>query len=426
MERLGQAIAMGRRGGGACAVMMIDLDHFKRINETRGHTIGDALLSHAAQRLRETLREADTVARFGGDEFVVVLTEANSGGIPLRAEYAAQRVVESFHQAFLFDEMQVVTTASVGIAVWPEDGDDPDTLVRNADTAMYEVKKSTRNGFCMFNRDMNVRVQNVLRIDAQLRLALDGGQMRVVFQPIVDAITHRMMKVEALLRWRNTTLGDVPPDHFIPVAEETGQINAIGAWVLEESCRELLRLQAQREDGAPLTMSVNVSARQLSEPAFATTVGDILTRTGMPAAQLELELTERILIADNPAVLEAIAVLHRLGVSLSLDDFGTGYSSLSYLTRFPLSTIKLDRSFVRDIETNPQSLQLATAVIAMCRSLGLALVAEGVESGDQAQLLRQQGCRYLQGYYFGRPVSPQELTATAGFQCGGLVASPAS
>ncbi|MDB5887971.1 MAG: Diguanylate cyclase, partial [Rhodocyclales bacterium] len=417
MDRLRQALALGRRGGGACAVMMIDLDHFKRINETRGHTLGDALLARAAQRLRETLREADTVARFGGDEFVVVLTEADSIAAPLRVEYAAQRVVEAFQHPFLFDEMQIVTTASVGIAVWPVDGDDADTLIRNADTAMYEIKKSTRNGFCLFNRDMNLRVQDILRIDAQLRRALDQQEFRVVFQPIVDADSHRMMKVEALLRWRNPVLGDVPPDRFIPVAEETGQINEIGAWVLEESCRKLLQLQALRMDGEPLMMSVNVSPRQLLEADFAATVSDILARTGMPAQQLELELTERILIDDNPGVLHTIAMLRERGISLSLDDFGTGYSSLSYLTRFPLNTVKLDRSFVRDIETNPQSLQLATAVIALCRSLGLALVAEGVESSDQADLLRLRGCRYLQGYHFGRPVSAEEVSIAPGFQC---------
>jgi EAL domain-containing protein (putative c-di-GMP-specific phosphodiesterase class I) len=225
-----------------------------------------------------------------------------------------------------------------------------------------------------------------------------------------------MMKVEALLRWRSATLGDVPPDQFIPVAEETGQINAIGAWVLEESCRKLLQLQAQRQDGAPLTMSVNVSARQLIEADFAATVDDILARTGMPPGQLALELTERILIDDNPAVLNTIAILRERGVSLSLDDFGTGYSSLSYLTRFPLHTVKLDRSFVRDIGSNPQSLHLATAVIAMCRSLGLALVAEGVETAAQADLLRQRGCRYLQGYHFGRPVSADEIVTVPGFQ----------
>ena len=416
MDRLRQALAVGRRGGGACAVMMIDLDHFKRINETRGHTLGDALLARAAQRLRETLREADTVARFGGDEFVVVLTETDSISAPLRVEYAAQRVVEAFQHPFLFDEMQIVTTASVGIAVWPVDGDDAETLVRNADTAMYEIKKSARNGFCLFNRDMNLRVQDVLRIDAQLRGALEQNEFRVVFQPIVDAGSHRMMKVEALLRWRNPTLGDVPPDRFIPVAEETGQIIAIGAWVLEESCRKLLELQSLRQDGELLVMSVNVSPRQLIEADFATTVSDILARTGMPPQQLELELTERILIDDNPAVLATIAVLRERGISLSLDDFGTGYSSLSYLTRFPLNTVKLDRSFVRDIESNPQSLQLATAVIAMCRSLGLALVAEGVESGDQADLLRLRGCRYLQGYHFGRPVSAEEVSIAPGFQ----------
>jgi diguanylate cyclase (GGDEF)-like protein len=416
MDRLHQALAMARRGGTACAVMMIDLDHFKRINETRGHTLGDALLARAAQRLRNTMREADTVARFGGDEFVVVLTEADPVASPLRVEYAAQRVVEAFQHPFLFDEMQVVTTASVGIAVWPVDGDDADTLVRNADTAMYEIKKSTRNGFCLFNREMNVRVQNILRIDAQLRGALDRQQLRMVFQPIVDATTHRMMKVEALLRWRSATLGDVPPDQFIPVAEETGQINAIGAWVLEESCRKLLQLQALREDGAPLTMSVNVSARQLIEPDFASVVDDVLMRTGMPPNQLELELTERILIDDNPAVLDTLAALRKRGISLSLDDFGTGYSSLSYLTRFSLNTVKLDRSFVRDIGCNPQSLHLATAVIAMCRSLGLALVAEGVENADQADLLRQRGCGFLQGYYFGRPVSAEEVACVSGFQ----------
>lgn len=415
MDRLHQALAMARRSGGCCAVMMIDLDHFKRINETRGHVFGDALLARAAERLRHTLREADTVARFGGDEFVVVLTEADAVSSPLRVEYAAQRVIEAFQSPFSWEEMQVVTTASVGIAMWPTDGDDADTLLRNADTAMYEIKKSTRNGFCLFNREMNLRVQNILRIDAQLRGALIRQQFRVVFQPIVDAISHRMMKVEALLRWRSSTLGDVPPDQFIPVAEETGQIGLIGAWVLEEACHKLVQLQALRQDGAPLIVSVNVSARQLVELNFVDLVDDILRRTGVAPAQLELELTERIFVDDNPVVLDTIRNLRALGISLSLDDFGTGYSSLSYLTRFPLDTIKLDRSFVRDIETNPQSLQLAAAVIALCSSLGLALVAEGVETRDQADLLR--GCRYLQGYYFGQPVSAEDLALAPGFQC---------
>jgi diguanylate cyclase (GGDEF)-like protein/PAS domain S-box-containing protein len=415
MDRLHQALAMGRRGAGACAVMMIDLDHFKRINETGGHNLGDALLAAAAQRLRVTVREADTVARFGGDEFVVVLSEPDPHAAPLRVEYAAQRVVAAFQEPFEFGDIQIVTTASVGIAVWPTDGDDPDTLIRNADTAMYEIKQSTRNGFCLFNREMNLRVRNSLRIDASLRLALERNELRVVFQPIVDANSRRVMKAEALLRWHNPELGNIPPDRFIPLAEETGQIVAIGAWVLEESCRQLLLLQAQRGDGLPLMMSVNVSARQLSEPDFAASVAQTIAQFGVPPHQLELELTERILVDDNPVVHDNIRALDALGVSLSLDDFGTGYSSLSYLTRFPLDTVKLDRSFVQDIDSNPQSLQLATAVIAMCSSLGLALVAEGVENGAQAELLRSRGCGYLQGYHFGRPVPPAELARVPGF-----------
>ncbi|GAA5165490.1 putative bifunctional diguanylate cyclase/phosphodiesterase [Viridibacterium curvum] len=416
MDRLRQAIILGKRGGGNFAVMLIDLDHFKRINDSRGHTLGDALLSGAAQRLRETVREADTVARFGGDEFVVILTEPDPSAAPLRVEYAAQRVVQAFQEPFLVDGLQAVVTASVGIALWPADGDDPDTLMRNADTAMYEVKKSSRNSFCLFNREMNQRVQDSLRIDAHLRQALERKEMRVLFQPIVEASTGRMMKVEALLRWQSAELGNVPPDQFIPVAEETGQIVAIGLWVLEESCRRVRELQAVREDSVPLTVSVNVSARQLQDERFASIVSDVLRITGLPANQLELELTERIIIDDDRAVLANITALHEMGISLSLDDFGTGYSSLSYLTRFPLNTVKLDRAFVRDIEFNMQSLHLATAIIAMCRSLGLALVAEGIETQPQAELLGNHGCRYLQGYHFSRPVNPADIPQIAGFQ----------
>ncbi|MFT3735304.1 MAG: EAL domain-containing protein [Rhodocyclaceae bacterium] len=416
MDRLRQAIILGKRGGGSFAVMLIDLDHFKRINDSRGHTLGDALLSGAAQRLRDIVREADTVARFGGDEFVVILTEPDPDAAPLRVEYAAQRVVQAFQEPFLVDGLQAVVTASVGIAMWPEDGDDPDTLMRNADTAMYEVKKSTRNSFCLFNRDMNQRVQDSLRIDAHLRQALDRKELRVLFQPIVDASTSRMMKVEALLRWQSTELGNVPPDTFIPIAEETGQINAIGLWVLEESCRRLRELQSRRVDDTPLTVSVNVSARQLRDEKFAAIVADVLHLTGLQANQLELELTERTIIDDDEVIIANLTALHKQGISLSLDDFGTGYSSLSYLTRFPLSTVKLDRAFVQDIEHNVQSLQLATAIISMCRSLGLALVAEGVETQHQARLLGKHGCRFLQGYHFSRPVNPADIPGVAGFQ----------
>ncbi|WP_425953129.1 bifunctional diguanylate cyclase/phosphodiesterase [Ralstonia pseudosolanacearum] len=404
MDRLSTALHHSKRTEGNSAVIFVDLDHFKRVNDTLGHRIGDRLLELAARRLNELVQPEDTVARFGGDEFVLLLPEVRS---PIECRGLAERIVTAFRQPFELAGRSISITTSVGIAIFPEDGTEPDLLLKHADTAVYEAKTAGRNDFCFFNQEMNVRVHEMLQIDERIRLALERDEISLLYQPIVDPRTGEIVKAEALARWFNPELGHVSPDKFIPAAEENGLITAIGDWVLHKACKDAASWAKKKLP--PITVSVNVSAKQFDDPAFVDTVYSALDESGLPPHLLELEITERLLISEDETSLETIGALRELGVGLSLDDFGTGYSSLSYLTKFPLNTIKIDRTFVRDLEHDGTTQTLTRAIIALAKSLDLKLVAEGVETREQAEKLIELGAEYLQGYYLGRPMSSENL-----------------
>jgi diguanylate cyclase (GGDEF)-like protein/PAS domain S-box-containing protein len=393
--------------GGACAVLFIDLDKFKRVNDSFGHAAGDELLRAAANRMHGLLRPQDVLARFGGDEFIVLMPALAPERAEQQAGACAAAIIAAMGRGFELSYHALSVSASVGIACHPQHGADGDTLVRNADIAMYEAKKAGRGELRVYNDAMNAATKDGLVIDGALRGALEAGEFHLVYQAITNAQTGKLTKVEALLRWHSPLLGQVSPDRFIPVAEDSGMIIALGSWVLEEACRQMGRWKQSALDN--VTISINVSAWQLVHPDFVTLVSQALIGNGLSPHQLELELTERVLIEDAVNVQTVLAQLRALGVGISLDDFGTGYSSLSYLTQFHLNTLKIDRAFVMDIERSERSNSLVHAIIAMGHSLGLQLVAEGVETAGQAAILEKMGCHYLQGYHISRPIAPDAL-----------------
>jgi diguanylate cyclase (GGDEF)-like protein/PAS domain S-box-containing protein len=403
MQEVDKAASLGRE----CAVLFIDLDKFKRVNDSFGHTAGDQLLRAAASRMHGLLRPDDVLARFGGDEFVVIITDLAPNSAEWMATDCASEIIAAMGKGFEVSYHALSVTASVGIACYPQHGSDADTLIRNADIAMYEAKNAGRGEQRVFHDAMNAVAKDGLVIDGALRGAIEANEFYLVYQAITNANSGKLTKVEALLRWNSSLLGSVPPDRFIPVAEDSGMIIELGTWVLEQACRQLRQWKQSVLDD--VTISINVSAWQLADPQFVTLVSQALIQNGLSPHQLELELTERVLIDDAIHVQTVLAQLRALGVGISLDDFGTGYSSLSYLTQFHLNTLKIDRAFVMDIEHSERSNSLVHAIIAMGHSLGLQLVAEGVETEGQAAILEKMGCHYLQGYHIARPISPDEL-----------------
>jgi diguanylate cyclase (GGDEF)-like protein/PAS domain S-box-containing protein len=404
--RLAAALAQADASGEACAVLFIDIDKFKRVNDSFGHAAGDQLLTQMAQLLRGVVREGDVLARFGGDEFIVVLQGLPRAGVAGAAAACGQQVLRALGGGFQLSPQLITVSASIGVACFPRDGGDADTLTRNADIAMHDVKNTGRGELRFFDAAMSAYARDALVIDGALRGAIQAGELSLAYQPITNAASGAMDKVEALLRWHSASLGTVGPDRFIPVAEDSGLIIELGAWVLDQACRQL----AGWRDSLPqLVVSINVSARQLLDPAFIGLVERALADNGLAPGRLELELTERVLISDGAQVRVALGRLRELGVSLSLDDFGTGYSSLSYLTQFQINTLKIDRAFVTDMVDSPRSNALVATIIAMGHSLGLQLVAEGVETAGQARALEAMGCHYLQGYHISRPVGAAAL-----------------
>ncbi|OBV37963.1 putative bifunctional diguanylate cyclase/phosphodiesterase [Janthinobacterium psychrotolerans] len=387
---------------GDCALFFIDLDRFKRINDTFGHETGDHLLCQFAQRLQGPLPANALVARFGGDEFIIVLPCAGEA----MARMVGQRILDAVATPFSLPQQALSVSASIGVACHPQHGASADVLIRNADIAMYEAKKTGRSQLRFFDDDMTAHAREALIIDGALREAIARDELRLLYQPIVTADGGRLRKVEALLRWHSAQLGTVPPDRFIAVAEDSELIVDLGHWVLRQACRQLAQW-----DGAmgELVISINVSARQLLDSAFIDQVRSALDEHQLPARRLELELTERVLLDDTDKVQVALSRLSALGVSLSLDDFGTGYSSLAYLARFRLDTLKIDRSFVMQIEHGERGHNLAATIVSMGRSLGMEVVAEGVETAQQAAILQAMGCHYLQGYHIARPMEAQAL-----------------
>lgn len=404
--RLQQSVADARRGGHQLAVLFLDLDRFKHINDSLGHAVGDELLMQVAHRLRSAVREADTVARLGGDEFVVVLQNVHGAN---DAAHVASKLLERLSAPYLVIGNELHTTPSIGISLFPDDTGDPTTLMRNADTAMYHAKAAGRARFQFYTAEMNRAATERLDLEHKLRGALTRGEFELWYQPQFSARDGRATGVEALLRWRHPADGLIPPGRFIPLAEETGIIVDIGNWVLGEACRQARRwLDAGLP---PLRMSVNLSVRQLRDAALANRVAAVLAASALPAHLLELEITESS-VMDRPA--EAVALLRSLkalGLELAIDDFGTGHSSLSYLKLFPLDHLKIDRSFVSDIEFDPNDATIVAAAVSLAHNLGLTVIAEGVETATQVERLRELGCDELQGYHFCKPLPAAEAEA---------------
>jgi diguanylate cyclase (GGDEF)-like protein/PAS domain S-box-containing protein len=419
-DRVKQAIAVAARHSRRVAMFFLDLDGFKHINDSLGHPVGDTLLQSVAGRLVECVRNADTVSRQGGDEFVVLLSEMD------RLEDAAvmaRRMLQAVAKVHVLEQHDLHVSASIGVSVFPEDGLDTDTLIKNADTAMYQAKEQGRQSYRFFTPAMNVRAVERQFIEENLRSALDRQEFAVHYQPKIDLKTGRCSGVEALARWTHPIRGAIPPGQFIPVAEDCGLILPIGHWVLRESCKQA---KAWMDAGVALpTVAVNISAMEFRAPHFLEGVFAVLKETGLNPSALELELTESVLMKHADSTGAILKALKAEGIHLAVDDFGTGYSSLSYLGRFPIDTLKIDQSFVRQISSTSDQTSLVTAVISMGRSLDLLVVAEGVETQEELSFLLDQRCDEAQGNYFSRPVPPEQI---AGLLARGTAASspPAS
>jgi diguanylate cyclase (GGDEF)-like protein/PAS domain S-box-containing protein len=398
IERLTQALARAKRNSEKVVVMYLDLDRFKVINDNYGHEIGDLLLKQVSERLVSISRQSDTIARMGGDEFTILLVGPSVAPIIF-----AQKVLNIFTNPFKVNDYEFYITCSIGISIFPDDGEDVSTLMKNSDLAMYQAKDLGRNYFQFFSPDLNERAHKQMDMGADLRQAIQNNEFTLDYQPIVDANTGRVISIEALIRWENSKLGRVFPDIFIPLAESAGLIIPIGDWVLETACKEV---QILHDAGwNDLTVSVNISGFQLERHALVDTVRNVLASTGLPPKNLVLEITESLLMKNIKETRNILQELRELGINISIDDFGTGYSSLNSLMVLPINTIKIDKSFILELTSNPQNLTLVQGIIQIGHNLHLNVVAEGVETAEQASLLRANACDELQGYYFSRPIS---------------------
>jgi len=395
------ALATTQRYGLRCALMLVDLDRFKNINDTIGHEAGDQLLKQVAARLRACLRDSDVIARLGGDEFVILMMQDASSVESVNA--VALKILEATSRPLVIDDQEFLITASIGISTYPHDGSDMQTLLKNSDVAMYRAKESGKNGFQYFSPEMNVHTRERLSIESALRRGLERKEFTVHFQPKVRVSTRTVAGMEALVRWRNPKKGLMQPSEFIPIAEETGIVVQIGDWVLQEACRQA---QLLRESGhVSLRVSVNLSVRQLFDQGFAQRVANILKQTGFPEESLELEITESMVMRDAERAVKLLRALRDTGVRLAIDDFGTGYSSLAYLKRFPIGCVKIDRSFIRDLPDDRDDASITRGIIAMAHNMKLDVVAEGVETPEQLEFLHAYGCDEIQGFLFSEPLA---------------------
>jgi diguanylate cyclase (GGDEF)-like protein/PAS domain S-box-containing protein len=403
-DRLSKALSTARRQNHKVALLFLDLDRFKKVNDSLGHSVGDLLLQDIAGRLKSVARDQDTIARLGGDEFLIVLT--NIKDIP-GAVVAAERFMDAMTAEFVLQGHSLNMSCSLGISIFPEHGADSETLIKNADAAMYSAKEGGRNNFQFFTAEMNAEAVKRLTLENGLRLSLDKKELFLVYQPQMDIATGKITGLEALLRWQHPELGLVPPDQFIGIAENTGMILPIGEWVLRTACSQARKW---KDEGLlAVTMAVNVSAIQFRQEGFCQLIRRMLNETGLAPQYLELELTESLLLSSGDVTFAVLKELKNLGLKLAIDDFGTGYSSLSYLKQFPVSKLKIDRSFVRDVATDPDDAAITTAIISMAKSLNLKVIAEGVENEAQMSFLRARQCDEIQGYYFSKPLLAEEV-----------------
>ncbi len=405
LDRLAELLLGTERRQDRVAVVFVDLDDFKKVNDTLGHEVGDQLLPEAGRRLANVVRKQDTVARLGGDEFLVLLAGL---GREQDTQQGLRKLLGCFHQPFQVNGRELTLTASLGIAIAPSDGDTPQDLLRNADMAMYKSKSEGRNTYRYFTETMNREMARRFRIEGSLRGALDRGEFRVLFQPLVDLESGAVVGAETLLRWHSAELGEIAPAEFIPIAEQTGLIASIGVHVAEQALAHAAQWIEQRSGRFFIT--INVSPQQFREPHFTAQLQRILERSNVPPRSLEVEITEGVLFRDREHAGETLRVLRDLGVGIGMDDFGTGYASLSYLREYPFDTLKIDQSFVRDCTDDSNDRELVITSLRLASGLGLRAIAEGVETPDQARFLREQRCQMAQGHLFSPPVTPEELS----------------
>ena len=404
-DRLVTSLAHAHREIETLAVLFLDLDRFKIINDSLGHLFGDQVLCAVAERLQGCVRSEDTIARVGGDEFMILLPDIDNA---IDAGSVAEKIIAVMRKPVYCDDQELHITTSIGISIYPDDGADSVTLMKQADIAMYRAKERGRNTYLFYTADMDALSQQRLTMENSLRKAIDGEELEIYFQPKVNTITREIISSEALVRWRHPELGMVPPEQFIPLAEETGLIVPIGEWMLKAACKQ----QKIWLDAGHLAtrIAVNLSAQEIGRRYTFDTIEQILQNAGLAPEHLELEITENVLMHNSQSTITTLRRLKELGIHISIDDFGTGYSSLSYLRRFPIDTIKIDSSFVHEIPHNAEDASIATAIIAMAHSLNLEVVAEGVENPQQLRFFQEQGCDAVQGYLLSPPVPAEEFT----------------
>jgi diguanylate cyclase (GGDEF)-like protein len=415
-DRLNQSLVKAKRHKLKPCVAFLDLDNFKYINDTFGHAAGDDLLKEAAKRLSECARGSDTVARLGGDEFLLILDDDDTNYNKISnynktsnhpetgIRHVAERIIKSFAKPFVIEGQELNITPSIGFAIYPKDGDDSNKLMRHADAAMYRSKNDGKNTYCFYSPEMTVQAKLRMKVESQLRHALERNEFYIEYQPIVNLKSGGIVKAEALLRWNCDQLGMITPDYFIPLAEETGMILPIGQWVIKQACEQV---KNWRDSGwQNICVTINVSARQFqSDSSLVETVREALNKNNLPADAIQLELTEGILLEESTGSADIMKQIETMGIKLLIDDFGTGYASLSYLQRYNFDSLKIDRSYINNVLTNEQDAKLVKAVIAMANSLGMSVVSEGVETKEQLDFLLAADCEFMQGYYFSKPVS---------------------
>ena len=428
-EHLEHELSQCERNDDTFAVLFLDLDRFKIINDTLGHSAGDSVLAEVGNRLRRCVRSADSVgrpmrddaltsvARIGGDEFTLLIGSLKDAS---HSESVARRIIESLSKPIVVDRRSLYITPSIGVATYPVDGTDAETLLRNADAAMYKAKEEGRNCIQFYSNTLNDRATARFVLETELRKALEQEALQVYYQPQIDLRSGCVVAMEALIRWKHPQRGFIPPSDFIPIAEETGLIGIIGEWVMQTACAQVKSWQI--EEKCQIRIAVNISSRQFYDDSLASVVSEILTTTGLESRYLELELTESMVMKDPKITTSSLSVLKEMGVSIAIDDFGIGYSSLAYLKKYPIDVLKIDRSFIRDIATDPDDAAIVGAIIAMAKSLGMHVIGEGIETHQQLEFLKQNGCDIVQGYLLGKPAPADEAETFLKNPC--LVAHP--